>query len=184
MVVEGVERGQHEDRRRDTGGAQLPADLAAVEVGQQQIENDQLAPAPRAPQGIAAVPGDIHVVALGLEPAQDELDDALVVLNQQHVHRSGAVSGKRQAHAHGRAASDLALDGEVAAVGFHDRLRDMQPESRSGWRHLGRVRASIEAAGHQVQLVGRNADAGVAHGHHRIRRLAARLIAISPSAGV
>ena len=71
------------------GGAQLPADLPAIEVGQQQIENDQLTSRrERAAQGIAAAPGDIHVVALGVEPAQDELDDALVVLNQQHVHRS------------------------------------------------------------------------------------------------
>jgi hypothetical protein len=42
FVLEGVERGQHQDRGREAGGAQLAAGLAAVEVGQQQIEDDQL----------------------------------------------------------------------------------------------------------------------------------------------
>ena len=69
--------------------AEADKDLPAIEVRQQQIENDQLTSRRQgAAQGIAAVPGDIHVIALGVQPAQDELDDALVVLNQQHVHRS------------------------------------------------------------------------------------------------
>jgi hypothetical protein len=88
LVLKRVERGEHEDRRRDPGRAQSPADLPPVEVGQQQIENDQLArPGPRAPDRLEAAACDVDAVAFRLEPAPHELDDALVVLNQQQAHR-------------------------------------------------------------------------------------------------
>jgi hypothetical protein len=86
-VLHRVERGEHEDRRPDAPDAQLPADLAPVPARQEEVEDDDGDVLRRAHvEALRPRPRHIDRMALRPQPAGDEIDDPLVVLDQEDVH--------------------------------------------------------------------------------------------------
>ena len=81
---------QHDDRDARLGPEQ-PADVSAVELGQQQIEDDQvrLLP-PRHIQRLLAVIGDQDTVSVSLEIERNQIHDLLVIVDDEDctVHKS------------------------------------------------------------------------------------------------
>src|SRR6476619_3539128 len=99
-----VARREHEDRDV-VGGAQAPGDLDAVELGQPEVEDDEVR---MVGGGLVerrlAVPGDADVVAVQAQGALEDLRDLVVVLDDEHagiaadtVHRSGQRTRRDQA---------------------------------------------------------------------------------------
>ena len=71
-------------------GAQALGDVEPVELGQPEVEHDQVGQ-----EGVdllqagRAVTGHAHLVALQAQRALEHLGDLLVVLDDQHAHGSG-----------------------------------------------------------------------------------------------
>ena len=83
-VVRLVARREHEDRREVAVLAQPLADLEAVDLGQADVEQDQVvAPRLRRGQAGAAVAGDVDVVVLAVQVDAEALGEGLLVLDQQ-----------------------------------------------------------------------------------------------------
>ena len=66
-------------------------------VGKQQIEDDQvMGLVKRGPEPGVPIGRDLHRVTLRLQPARDEIEDPLLVVNQENAGAFG--SGRRQDH--------------------------------------------------------------------------------------
>jgi hypothetical protein len=84
--VQRVARGQHEDRRVVLVAAQLARDLDAVHPGETQVQNDQVGEEGLGViQGLRAVVGELHVVALHAQRALEDLGDLLIVLDDEYA---------------------------------------------------------------------------------------------------
>ena len=83
--LERVARGEHEDR--DVVGRAQPArHLHAVELGQPEVEDDEVGvEGGRLVERRLAVAGDAHLVALQAQRALQDLGDLLVVLDDEHA---------------------------------------------------------------------------------------------------
>ena len=69
LVEISVLGGEHDDRRPDSLGAEIAADLEAVVVRQHDVEHDQVVVAfCGEPQSVSAVERDFDRVSLGVEP--------------------------------------------------------------------------------------------------------------------
>ena len=83
-VVRLVARREHEDRREVAVLAQPLADLEAVDLGQPDVEQDEVV-APRLGGGQpgAAVAGDVDVVLLAVQVDAEALGEGFLVLDEQ-----------------------------------------------------------------------------------------------------
>ena len=83
-VVRLVARGEHQDRREVAVLAQPLADLEAVDLGQADVEQDEVV-APRLGRGQpgAAVAGDVDVVLLAVQVDAQALGEGFLVLDEQ-----------------------------------------------------------------------------------------------------
>ena len=80
-----VAGGEHEDRDV-VGRAQAPGHLHAVELGQPEVEDDEVGvEGGRLVERRLAVAGDAHLVALQAQRALEHLGDLLVVLDDEHA---------------------------------------------------------------------------------------------------
>ena len=80
-----VAGGEHEDRHV-VGRAQPAGHLDAVELGQPEVEDDEVGvERRRLAQRRLAVGGDAHLVALQAQRALEDLGDLLVVLDDEHA---------------------------------------------------------------------------------------------------
>ena len=83
--LERVARGEHEDRHV-VGRAQPARHLHAVELGQPEVEDDEVGvERRRLVERRLAVGGDAHLVALQAQRALQDLGDLLVVFDDEHA---------------------------------------------------------------------------------------------------
>jgi D-alanyl-D-alanine carboxypeptidase/D-alanyl-D-alanine-endopeptidase (penicillin-binding protein 4) len=76
--------GAHDDDRHIAAGPQPTADLVAVDVGEPEVEQDDVGG--RRVEGLAAG-GDVpHVEPVPFQPRDQRLGDGAVVLDQEHLH--------------------------------------------------------------------------------------------------
>ncbi len=86
-VLDGVARGEHQDRRPHVVSAQAAADLEPVEARQHHVEHDDVVLGRAGhPDRVLAAVRDVHGYALFLEPALDEARHLGLVLNNEHAH--------------------------------------------------------------------------------------------------
>ncbi len=96
--VDGVARGEHEDRHV-VGRAQPAGDLDAVELGQPEVEDHEVGVVGgRLAQRRLAVAGDAHLVAVQAQRALERLGDLVVVLDDEHA---GVTAGRGHCTARG-----------------------------------------------------------------------------------
>ena len=87
LVLQRIHGGEHQDGRVVALKAQALADVVAVHVGQHQIEHDDVElPGLGEVDPFGAGGGDGNPMILRAEPAVDEVGDARLVFNQEHVH--------------------------------------------------------------------------------------------------
>ena len=87
-VADGVARGEHEDRDLGAGRADAARDLEPGDVGQADVEDDDLDPGrrPRRCRGRPAGRRGLDDVAVLLEQPPQEADEARVVFDDQQMH--------------------------------------------------------------------------------------------------
>jgi hypothetical protein len=86
-ILDGIERGQHEDRRGGIAAPEIPAHVDALLAGQEPVQDDQVVVGgPQSLFSLAAVGGKIDREPFFLEaPAQDQRTLA-VVFDEQDSH--------------------------------------------------------------------------------------------------
>ena len=99
-VADRVARGEHQDRDLGPGRADAPRDLQAGDVGQAEIEDDDLDPGRRLGDVEAVEPGrgGLDDVAVFLEESPQQADEPRVVLDDEQMHESqptASVRGRR-----------------------------------------------------------------------------------------
>ena len=105
-VVDAIAGGEHEDRGLRATGPELAAHGEAVQLGQEQVEDDDVeGDAARPIECLAPRDGDVHGVALFLKAALDVRGDAPLVFDDEDVHApplvvAGTTSlrGRHEAH--------------------------------------------------------------------------------------
>ena len=78
---------EHEHGGAEAGRAQAPADLQPIQVGQTEVQKDQIvAPAQRRRQARLALRRDIHHMPVSLQGAPQQPTEPLLILHHQDVH--------------------------------------------------------------------------------------------------
>ncbi len=86
-IVNGIARGQHENRRAETGAAQFAADRVAALQRQHHVQDDNVVRIDRRLiQGAFSVGRNIHRVSLLPQALGQESGDADFVFHQQNTH--------------------------------------------------------------------------------------------------
>ena len=86
-VLDGVARGEHQDRRVATFTPQLGRDLEPVLLGKHHVEQDDVVLVDVGQHGgLVAIGRDVHHVALLLQSLLDESGDLPVVLHDENLH--------------------------------------------------------------------------------------------------
>jgi hypothetical protein len=94
--------GQHDDRSR-ARGADLPADVQAVDAGQHEVEDDQIRGlGGQRGQRPRTVVGHVDAIALPLQIVLDDLADRRLVVDDQHPFPRHASSFPASTVAHQR----------------------------------------------------------------------------------
>ena len=98
LVVDGVARGEHEDRRVDALAPNLATDFEAVADGEDDVEDDGIVVVDgREEDGPAAVGGVVYGVRGFAQSAGDRFAELTVVLGQQNPHGSRSLRLGRKA---------------------------------------------------------------------------------------
>ena len=85
-VVDGVARGQHQDRGAVPGLAQAPADLEAVELGHEDVQDDRVGRAlGKHVQGLLAVLGEGDIVVVEPQRTLERPPHGRLVVNDQNA---------------------------------------------------------------------------------------------------
>ena len=95
-----AEGGEDDHRELGAGRPQLGQDGVAVELGQQQVEHDQVdGLGERQLEPPAPVGGGAHGESVGPEPPLDEVGDPRLVLDRQDERGGAVLSGRTRPHA-------------------------------------------------------------------------------------
>src|SRR4051794_16954242 len=134
-----VARGEHQDRHV-VGRAQPPRDLDAVELGQSEVEDDEVGVVGRRlVERRLAVAGDAHVVAVQAQGALEDLGDLVVVLDDEHP-RIATDTGHRTAKGRARDERQISI-----------RSTGGQPVARGEDRRIGAHGLRVLDAGAGVE---------------------------------
>ena len=96
LVLDGVAGGEEEDRDTDAVGPQPPGDLEAVEVGQHDVEDDEVGRVLLGGgQGQAAVDRLVDAESLVAERGGHGVDDRGLVVDDQDALAAGGFHGAR-----------------------------------------------------------------------------------------
>ncbi len=90
-----IARGEDQDRELRLLGAQAPADLDPVDVGQPEVEDHEADAPPSDGDRRRSLGQSLHGVALAVEHANEPLGDAVVVFDQQDLRLRHAVHANR-----------------------------------------------------------------------------------------